>query len=450
MKNFVLVLAAVALAAANPVAAEYKCFYGNLHAHTHNSDGVSTPDSAYAYARDVAQVDVEGLTEHNKTGSRGDGTAYNFTDELYQLEKQSAANATVPGRFVALAGFEIGSEGASGFGHICVWNPPHTSPAFVTRADLQSCYQWITDQRVPAQYNHPGAGSDNIFNNLHYYPEYDQTMDMMEMFNSNWVYEDHFFQALQNGWRIGVSANQDNHNRDWGNRVNNLGNIPLTGIWADTLTQQAILDALMARRTFAAVSKPGDRLQLTLTVDGHWMGEKYQRSKGSVNIVVNARAQRLKFNRLNLYSDGVLIDTMGTTQTIVRWDVSKEVGVGSHYFTVKAMQDSGGIAWSSPVYVEVPLDDKEHPVVTWPTPVVDGARIVFVPITGVNTIKVTIYNLAGTRIWQTVSTDPSLAILWNGNDQRGNPVANGIYYILVEQSSASQTTISKGKTMVSR
>ena len=197
-------------------------------------------------------------------------------------------------------------------------------------------------------------------------------------------------------------------------------------------------------------TRAGDRVQLSLTADGHWMGDEFQRSEGTVDLVINARSQTSNFTKLFLYSDGVIIDTMLTSQSIVSWRLSKDVGVGSHYFAVKVLQNSGGEAWSSPVFIEVPAKVQGQGVVTWPTPMTDGARIVFTQLDGVTSIKVSIYNLAGTRIWQTTSTDPRVAILWNGCDQRGNLAANGIYYILVEQSSASQTTISKGKTMVSR
>ncbi|HTY09263.1 MAG TPA: FlgD immunoglobulin-like domain containing protein [Candidatus Edwardsbacteria bacterium] len=449
MKNFALLCAALGLAAlAVPAAAQYHCFYGNLHAHTSYSDGIGTPDSAYAYAKNVAHVDVEALTEHNN------GQSYTESAAHFQNEKLVADSMTIPGVFVALAGIEIGSEGSAGFGHINVWEPSALSPYFNTAGSLPDCYQWIADQGVPAQFNHPGASYDNIFNHLYYYPEFDQTMSLIEVYNSvasPCVFEDKMLLALQKGWRLGVSASQDNHHGHWGDQtMSGSSNIPLTGIWADTLTKRSVLDALLARRTFAELTAAGDRIQLSLAADGHWMGDRYVRTAGKIELVADGRSQLSNFVRLDLYSDGDLIDSMSANSTVVSWRPQQDVDVGSHYFMVKATQASGGVAWSSPVFVEVPSKGIDQKVATWPTPVTDGARIVFFPLSGVSSIKVSIYNLAGTRIWQTTSSDPAAAILWDGRDQRGNLAANGIYYILVEQSNASQTTISKGKTMVSR
>ena len=58
--------------------AEFKCFYANLHAHTGYSDGESTPDTAFAHARDIARVDIQALTDHNNY------TDYSISSSEYQ------------------------------------------------------------------------------------------------------------------------------------------------------------------------------------------------------------------------------------------------------------------------------------------------------------------------------------------------------------------------------
>jgi len=44
--------------------AAYHYYYANLHSHSALSDGIGTPAEAYAYARDVADIDVLALTDH--------------------------------------------------------------------------------------------------------------------------------------------------------------------------------------------------------------------------------------------------------------------------------------------------------------------------------------------------------------------------------------------------
>lgn len=444
MTNFVrtwCLLTAALLIVAGPAAGQYKCFYGNLHAHTSYSDGESTPDTAFAYARDVAGIHVQALTDHNN--SSGD-----ISPSEYQSMRQVADTMSVPGVFVAMAGQEIGKT--SGFGHIACFDAPELSPYFNSWSDLTACYRWIQEQGKPAMYCHPMLFSPNDFALFLYYSQYDQAMDLLEVVNQNGSYEKQFLLSLQRGWQIGASANQDNHDHNWGNASSD-GLIPLTGIWADTLTREGILQALQTRRTFAVRTKTGTgRIQLSLRADDHWMGERYLRDAGAVDIVIDARSPDDVFKRLDLYFDGVVIDSLLVNQKIVSWRPSRPVGVGSHYFFVKTSQAGGGTAWSSPAFIEVPPQDKEGQVITWPTPVTESARIVFKPIDGVRSVTVDIYNLAGARVWHTVIDDPAASIYWDGRDARGRPMPNGVYVILVEQKSPTQTKLFKGKTMVSR
>ena len=117
-------------------------------------------------------------------------------------------------------------------------------------------------------------------------------MDLLEVMNSDYIYENAYLLALNNGWHVGASANQDNHHRDWGDRVNSSGNIPLTGVWADTLTKPAILEALQSRRTTAMeVSPATDKIELLLSVDGRYQGEHFIgkcRHVATISIQANA------------------------------------------------------------------------------------------------------------------------------------------------------------------
>ncbi|MCU0606144.1 MAG: CehA/McbA family metallohydrolase [Candidatus Edwardsbacteria bacterium] len=443
--RFLLAAAVSAAVAHGSSAADYRCFYANLHAHCGYSDGRSTPDTAFAYARDVALVHVQALTDHNNGGA-----GYTISPAQYANVRLVADTITRPGAFVALAGQEIGSMGSGGFGHLNVWEVPELSMYYNTQSSLVACYQWIASQQRPAQFNHPGAGDDNNFNNLHYYPEFEPAVGLLEVFNQDYTFTDQYLHALAAGWQIGATGNQDNHYSDWGNHNGTLG-VALTGIWADTLTKPAILDALRSRRTFALRSKPAaGRMQLSLLADGHWMGERYLRKAGAVALEIDARSPDSSMKRLDLYSDGELVDSLLINQKVVSWRLSRDVGTGAHYFLVKVSQGGGGTAWSSPAFVEVPPEDDEDKAVTWPTPVNEGARVVYRPIDGVTRVAVDIYNLAGARVWRSVTENPAASIYWDGRDSRGVPMPNGVYVILVEQQSPTQTKLTKGKTMVAR
>jgi hypothetical protein len=440
--------------------AEYKCFYGNLHAHTDYSDGVSTPDTAFAYARDVAQIHIQALTEHNNGGSFG-GVSYSITPEHYQNLRLIADTMTAPGRFVALAGQEVGSIGSSGFGHINIWEAPGLWP--YNNTDLLGCYSWILEQGYPAMYCHPDSSWNSNFNDLYYYQDYDRAMDLIEVINSSSLYEDAYFRALEKGWHVGASANQDNHCKyyntytgkidtifDWGNRVNYYGNIPLTGVWADTLTKPAILEALQARRTTAMeVSPADDRINLLLSVDDRYQGEHFIRQEGEVKITIEASAAT-SFKSLYLYTNGIPADTFNlipaSNQTV--WKLDKSIGLGTVYYFVKALQTDGDRAWTSPIHIDGVSE--KSPVVTWPTPIKNFARIVFTPLPGAISVKAVIYDLSGQKIKEITGSQPDQPIGWDGKDARGRQVMNGVYFIRLEQRSATETRTSLGKTMVSR
>lgn len=436
------VLSVLALAAAGQDTVAYRCYYGNLHSHTSYSDGESVPEVAYQYARTTAGIHVLAVTDHNNSPD-------DLTEALYQRTHHVADSMTVPGVFVALAGQEIGNSG--GFGHIACFEAATLSPYFNTWGDLVPCYRWIREQNAPAMYNHPTLFQDRDFSYFNFYSAYNQSMDLLEVVNQNGNYELQYLLALNRGWQLGASANQDNHDPDWGNDPNGAGYIPLTGIWADTLTQEAVLDALQQRRTFAMLSKPAaGRIQLSLTADGHWMGERFLRDAGIVDLVIDARATANAFRRLDLYADGIRVDSLQVNQSIVSWRLSRQVGPGSHYIFVKTTQADNATCWSSPVFIEVPPVDPYLKVVTWPTPVTEGARIVYRPIEGVRRVTVDIYNLAGARVWHTQTDNPKASIYWEGRDSRGDLMPNGVYIIMIEQQSPIETTLTKGKTMVAR
>lgn len=426
--------------------AQHRCFFGNLHAHCGYSDGQSTPDTAFAYARDVAGIDIQALTDHNNGG-----LGYTISPENYLNVRLVADTMTVPGVFVALAGMEIGNMGYSGFGHLNAFET-ELSPYFNTAGELVNCYQWLESKGCPAMFNHPAAGEDNNFNDLHFYLEYAQSMDLIEVVNGSYLYEEYYLKALAKGWRIGPAANQDNHQRDWGNRVNSAGNIPLTGVWADTLTKGAILEALNARRTTAVeVSPASDRFRLSLKVDGHWQGSSIMRQQGPADFEVSAVSDTIAFSKLYLYNNGSIVDSLSAGSRIVSWSFQRHLNLGNQYFFVKALQSDGDRAWTSPVFMDiVSSTENKSKVTTWPTPIKETARIVYPPMDGATGLSVRIYDLAGNLVWSREDAAPGQAVSWGVDDRAGRPVPNGVYVLLVEQRSPSETKTITGKTMVSR
>ncbi|WP_448376245.1 DUF4350 domain-containing protein [Fervidobacterium sp.] len=224
---------------------EYEIFYGNLHAHTSYSDGRGTPEQAYSHASKYA--DVQAVTDHCyflKIPVDGKSKT--------SLTQQAARNATIPGKFVGLQGFEW----TAGSGHINVYE----TLEFISRdekGDLKDFYEWIVKVKKLAQFNHPGVTFGN-FQDFWFVPEADNYVNLIEIGNGNWVSADiiseemylNYILALNRGWHLSPTANQDNHRENWAS-----ANDARTGILAKALNYEDIMNALWNRRTFASEDK---------------------------------------------------------------------------------------------------------------------------------------------------------------------------------------------------
>uniref|UniRef100_A0A7C5U5Z5 Phosphotransferase n=1 Tax=Fervidobacterium nodosum TaxID=2424 RepID=A0A7C5U5Z5_9BACT len=223
----------------------FKIFYGNLHSHTSFSDGKGTPEEAYLHASKYG--DILAVTDHCyflKIPVGGQSKIF--------LTQHAARNTTLDGKFVGLQGFEW----TAGSGHINVYE----TTDFISRdekGDLRDFYDWIIRVKKLAQFNHPGVTFGN-FQDFWFVPEADKFVNLIEIGNGNSTSSDtiseemyrNFILALNRGWHLSPTANQDNHKQNWIS-----ANDSRTGILARNLTYEDVMDALWNRRTFASEDK---------------------------------------------------------------------------------------------------------------------------------------------------------------------------------------------------
>jgi hypothetical protein len=415
-------------------------YYANLHSHTALSDGIGTPSEAYAYARDVANIDVLALTEH---------THMLTSTEWTQL--RSAANtATQPGIFVALASQEFGN--LNDFGHINIDDSAFLNPG--STENLLATYAFIQQVNAFGAFNHPNPDYGTCFNNLSFYPEYENTMRMIEIRNGKYSgdYADQFHLALSNGWKVGPVANQDNHEGHWGDQVNNAGRILLTGILADSLTHDQITDAMRARRFFAMEVFPAsDRMELDFRIDGQPMG-----SEITCDIVAHATVTAHSvngtslFSRVDLYRDGVLRDSRAILGTEIFYEYYESFAEGeAHYYYARATQLDGDHAWSSPIWVHAHINPAGvSPAVIGGLGVLGAVPDPFATTTSVTlatpdrtaidgisiACRLRVLDPVG-RLVRTIDATPGVegaAWNWDGRDGSGRPVPPGVYFLRVD------------------
>ncbi len=242
---FILMMITLRPGAVSAQDQDFQIFYGNLHSHTAFSDGRGTPEEAFEHAKRYG--DVLAVTDHCYYLK----TPVNGVSKVLRT-RQAARNSSISGKFVGLQGFEW----TAGSGHINVYE----TEEFITRdekGDLNDFYNWIVKVKKLAQFNHPGVTFGN-FQDFILYPEADLYVNLIEVGNGNSSRNDtiseemfeNFILALNRGWHVSPTANQDNHRENWLS-VNDSR----TGILAKELTYEALMEALWNRRTFASEDK---------------------------------------------------------------------------------------------------------------------------------------------------------------------------------------------------
>lgn len=268
-----------------PVALEgYQLYFGQLHAHTNISDGAGTVEEAFEHAAGVDNLDFLAVTDHsnsfdNESDSRVDLGAdlTNVSDEWKQGHEAAAA---VTGKdFVGLYGFEM--TWSDGFGHINTFNTPgfesRSNSEFGNKSGSTEGYQNYYDKLVEvgsslSQFNHPGTTFGDFQDFAFYDPQVDQRITLIEVGNGEGAigssgyfpsYE-YYTRALDKGWHVAPTNNQDNHKGNWGD-----SNTARSVVLASDLTEKGIYDAIRNYRVYATEDND---LSIRYDLNGNAMG----------------------------------------------------------------------------------------------------------------------------------------------------------------------------------
>jgi len=417
-------------------AGAHNIYYGNFHAHTNVSDGIGTPEEAYAYARDVAGIDILALTDHTHMLTATEWVDLGDAADQYNED----------GVFIALRAQEFGI--LNDFGHINIFGVPYRNPYATT--NLPATYNFILDNNGIGSFCHPNPSYGTWFDGFNFLSSFVESMKGIEMrcglATNN--YTDEVTYALDKGWKLAFFGNQDNHQGMWGNQqnTNDGGAIYLTGVLADNLTKDEVLDALRARRFFCQEEDPpGDRIKLWFWANGHDMGSTFE-TPGAVTFTAHAEAVNgvSLFNRGELFRDGVLLDSQVLIDTTIDYEYEDVIAEGeSHYYYLRVRQVDGDFAWSAPVWVQ------QADISAAPEPIASGSRVRLLPTSpnpffprtqisyespGVleGPIELAIHDIAGRRV-RNLGLVPATTgvhrLTWDGRDDRGNILASGIYLI---------------------
>ena len=357
----------------------YQLYFGQLHSHTQYSDGSGTLDSALSYIRslpDSANVQFVAFTDHSnyfdsKNNPNVEAALYDTTlvkdsdashswktykDTIAQFNKDNA------GDMVALGGFEMTWSG--GPGHINTFN----TPGIVSRnnstlnnktadAGMKAYYALLSQEEGKnsiSQFNHPGTTFGNFKDFNYWNPVIDSRMYMVEVGNGEgqigaggyYPSYEQYIMALDKGWHLAPTNNQDNHQGRWGN-ANDARDVILT----DNFTEEGIYDAIRAMRMYATEDK---NLQLGYTVNDLMMGSSIKTVPGKLDIEVSVYDP----DRTDSISKVEVVVNSGKVAHV--WDDPAELKSGAlsvtldpeySYYFIRVTQEDGDLAVTAPVWV---------------------------------------------------------------------------------------------------
>ena len=268
-----------------PVTLEgYQLYFGQLHAHTNISDGAGSVTEAFQHASQVENLDFLAVTDHSNSFDNEGNSQVDLGADLTGISSEwaqghAAAEEVTDEDFVGLYGFEM--TWSDGFGHINTFNTPgfesRSNSEFGNKSGSTEGYQNYYDKLVAvedslSQFNHPGTTFGDFQDFAFYDPQVDQRITLIEVGNGEGAigssgyfpsYE-YYTRALDKGWHVAPTNNQDNHKGNWGD-----SNTARSVVLASGLTEEGIYDAIRNYRVYATEDND---LSILYSLNGNAMG----------------------------------------------------------------------------------------------------------------------------------------------------------------------------------
>ena len=357
--------------------AQYELYFGQLHSHTTYSDGSGSLESALSYIEGLpesANVDFVAFTDHSNyfdtTGSANpEGALYDMSlasassQNLWNAYKGAIADFNArQSSVVAIGGFEMTWSG--GPGHINTF----ATDGIVSRnnatlnnktadAGMKAYYALLSQTEGVdgiSQFNHPGTTFGNFTDFAYWDAVIDSRIQLVEVGNGEgqvgaggyYPSYEQYTMALDKGWHVAPTNNQDNHKGKWGN-ANDARDVVLT----DDFSEAGIYEAIRAYRVYATEDK---NLQIGYTVNGMLLGSTIEEVPEALSIEVTL-------------FDPDASDSVSKVEVIVNsgkvahvWDdpaalsagvLSAELAPDYSYYYIRVTQGDGDIAVTAPVWV---------------------------------------------------------------------------------------------------
>ncbi|MBO6060563.1 MAG: CehA/McbA family metallohydrolase, partial [Clostridia bacterium] len=354
---------------------QFGFYFGQLHAHTAEySDGAGTIEDAYSYVTGLPEsenVDFVALTDHSNyfdtkdnlgnfedvesgtIAANGHSKWYNYTTTIDDFNLRQ-------NKVIFIGGYEMTWSGQ--YGHINTFN----SVGIVSRqnsvytvhggAGLVAYYDLIKQYPDTIhQFNHPGTTFGNFDNFGYYDVAADRVITMVEVGNGEgavggsayWPSYEQYTLALDMGWHVAPTNNQDNHKGKWGN-ANTARDVIIT----EDFSEEGIYEAMRNMTMYATEDK---NLEVFYTLNDNIMGtiipEDEENPIEAVNIYVSVSDPDGEgVGRVSvIVNGGVTAYSEALTGSSAVLDITLPNDY-SYYF-IRVDQMDGDIAVTAPVWV---------------------------------------------------------------------------------------------------
>ncbi len=356
-----------------------RAFFGQLHAHTAEySDGSGKLSDGFNYIQSIPtsdKVDFVAFTDHSNyfdtTAAANPAEAMNdktkmTAESLAKWDTYTSSmrtfNDSHQGSIVAFPGYEMTWSG--GPGHINTFN----SVGLVSRnntslnnktadAGLKAYYAELVKNTDPlgnlSQFNHPGATFGTFADFAYWSPTIDNKMVAVEVGNGEGAIGSggyfpsytEYTKALDKGWHVAPTNNQDNHKGNWGN-----ANTSRTVIVTNELSEKGLLNGLKNMSTYATEDK---NLNIQYTVNGQALGtiiSEVPTTPLQFNVIVDDPDSTDSISKIDIVTNSGRIAASKTFDSnSVEW--STELPPTQGYYYVRVTQADKNLAVTSPVWI---------------------------------------------------------------------------------------------------
>jgi len=342
------------LATSNPLAVTAEAdptpdiYWGEIHGHSEMSDGVGDFEYMFRHARDYGALDFAAGADH----------ACYFSDNQWLWMQDVVNRYDDPGRFCTL----IGYEWAGAQGHRNIYTSGNRLDLYrgmygPTR-DIATVWKELHGRRDV-------VAGPHVHHSGRFWDGHDgDVVRFFELYSMWGNYEHLANDFLRDGARLGFTGGGDCHDGrcHFSSRAEGrAGEVPHTfalkltypcGITAalmPRLDRLALVDALRERRTYATT---GARILVDFEVSGVPMGGERAVQRPNPRAEIHGCEV---VERVSVIRDGEVLCDQAWGRLDGVWSFEDQgASRGSHWYYLKVVQADGEMAWTSPVWVEVP------------------------------------------------------------------------------------------------